>query len=226
MKQWKRLSFYLILNILVSGCTTFSVLFLWEKSHDALPSRISSQLSGNVSETASPIGNGTPTVTPVLKSTETQTFIAYQVQSGDTFESIAEQYNISVDELVSINGFSKSQPLGDGEVLQIPLHPRLSVMIDSVIGAGDLDQEGVVLKLRGEGELSLAGWQLRSDNGDIYTFPQITLYRNSELYIYTKKGTNTVHSLYWGLDRPVWSPGSRVTLYNDSGNQQTSYLIP
>lgn len=224
MKQWKRLTFYLLLNILISACVTLSVLFFWEKSHNMLPD--SSQLSGSTSETTSPPGLETPAAAPVLNPTETQAFIAYQVEPGDTFESIAAQYNISVDELVKINGFSKSQPLGDGEVLQIPLNPRLSVMIDSVIGAGDLDQERVVLKLRGKGELSLAGWQLRSDNGDAYTFPQITLYRNSELYIYTKKGTNTVQNLYWGLDHAVWAPGSHVVLYNDAGIQQTSYLIP
>ena len=226
MKQWKRLTFYIVLNILVSACTTIAVLYGWEKTHNILATNVESQISSIVGQSTTAENAGTPTITPIPKPTATQAFIAYQVQPGDTFESIAAAYNVSVDELIKVNGFSKSQPLGEGEVLQIPLNPRLSVMIDSVIGAGDLDQERVVLKMQGEGELSLAGWQIRSGKGAVYTFPQITLYRNSEIYVFTKKGTNTVHNLYWGLDQPVWSSGARVTLYDDAGKQQTSFVIP
>jgi len=44
------------------------------------------------------------------------------------------------------------------------------VIIESVIGAGDLASERVMLKRSGPGELSLAGWSLVEENGKAFTF--------------------------------------------------------
>jgi len=68
--------------------------------------------------------------TPVLEPTPTEAYLVYQVQSGDTFESIAANHNMSVEELVARKMASRqSQPLGAGEVLRIPVHPKGSVVI-------------------------------------------------------------------------------------------------
>jgi len=37
MKSWKRLLFYLVLNILVSACTTLAVLFVWDQFSGPMP---------------------------------------------------------------------------------------------------------------------------------------------------------------------------------------------
>ena len=33
MKQWKRLVYYLLINVLVSACTTVVVLYFWDRTH-------------------------------------------------------------------------------------------------------------------------------------------------------------------------------------------------
>ena len=33
MKQWKRLVYYLLINVLVSACTTVTVLYFWDRTH-------------------------------------------------------------------------------------------------------------------------------------------------------------------------------------------------
>jgi LysM repeat protein len=228
MKNWKRLLFYLSLNIFVSACTILAVLYTWDRMKgplpkDLLPQRISFT---NPATATLPVETEEP---PTPGPTPTEEFFVYQVQAGDTFESIAESYNMSADELIAINGFTKSQPLGAGEVLRIPKHPKGSVVISNVIGVGDLETEHVLLEHRGEGDLSLVGWSLKDSEGNEFVFPQspqLTLYSGGAVNIYTKAGTNTVVDLYWGLDRSVWSSGATVVLQDNQGNVWATYVIP
>ena len=228
MKSWKRLFFYLLLNILVSVCTTLAVLFAWDQMRGPLPRGLLPKgLAISRQATATLATN--PSGTTIARPTATEAVVVYQVQAGDTFESIAANYNISVEELVAVNGFTNSQPLGAGEVLRIPLHPRGSVVIDSVIGAGDLDSERVLLKHRGEGELSLVGWRLEDTDGNIFIFPQfpqLVLFKGGAVNVYTKAGSNTVVDLYWGLKQPAWKSGDMVILRDAQGNVHTTFTVP
>lgn len=228
MKNWKRLLFYLSINIIVSACTTLAVLYAWDRAKGPLPKELLPQkISFSKPATATPPTEIEETPTP--GPTPTEEFFVYQVQAGDTFESIAESYNMSADELIAINGFTGSQPLGVGEVLRIPKHPKGSVIISNVIGVGDLETEHVLLEHRGEGDLSLVGWSIKDSEGNVFVFPQfpqLTLYGGGAVNIYTKTGTNTVVDLYWNLDRPVWRSGATVILQDNQENVWATYVIP
>lgn len=100
------------------------------------------------------------------------------------------------------------------------------VLIESVVGAGDLESERVMLRRSGPGELSLAGWQLVEESGETFTFPQLILYEDGAVNIYTRAGQATVVALYWGLRAAVWEPGEEVILLDSQGNQQASYIVP
>jgi LysM repeat protein len=100
------------------------------------------------------------------------------------------------------------------------------VLIDSVVGAGDLESERVMLKRSGPGELSLAGWQLVEEDGDTFTFPQLILFEGGAVNIYSRAGQATVVALYWGLMEPVWDSGEEVILLDNQGNEQASYRVP
>lgn len=236
MKSWKRLLFYLALNILVSACTTVTILFLWDQVYGPLPrgllprawSSLGSPAQAGAVRTPS-AGTPAPAGGPEIQATATEAFIVYQVKSGDTFESIAASYNVNAEELIAVNGFTQSQPLGEGEVLRIPLRDSGSVVIDSVIGAGDLEAERVLIKHAGGSELSLVGWRLEDGQGNVFVFPespQLILFSGGAVNIYTKAGVNTVVDLYWGLDNPVWKSGSTVILRDAAGNVQARYLVP
>jgi len=229
MKSWKRLLFYLALNVFVSACTVLAVLFAWDQFSGPMPRGLLPKAFESFSPKSTPTQPPVASGEPVIQATPTDEYLIYQVLSGDTFESLAERYGISVDELIAVNGFTRSQPLGEGEVLRIPTRLAASVAIDSVIGAGDLDSERVMLKQRGEGELSLVGWRLEDNQGNIFIFPQfpqLILYKGGAVNIYTKVGSNTVVDLYWGLDQPVWKSGDTVVLKDPQGNERASYLIP
>jgi LysM repeat protein len=228
MKSWKRLFFYLILNVLVSACTILVVLYIWDRASGPVPGGILTEYLESVGKTAVPTlaeQAVTPEPTPVL----VQGYTTYQVQTGDSFESLAEKFNISVEELLSVNGFTASQPLASGQQLRIPTTAQGVIMIDSVIGAGDLETERILLKHQGEGEMPMTGWRLEDESGNVFVFPQapqLTLYADGAVNVYTKAGNHTVVDLYWGLDQAVWYPGATVMLRDPQGIVRFVYKIP
>ena len=230
MKQWKRLIYFLLLNVLVSACTTMAVLFMWDRTHSPLPGGLFSPVAAQQpTATISPPADGSLSAGP--QATPTPVFIAYQVADGDTFDSIASAYGISTTELIAVNGFTKDQPLGAGEVLRIPVSPTPSPQADieiaNVIGAGDLNNERVVLQQSDSGTLLLAGWQLQDGNGNQFTFPSLELTQDGfQVNVYTKSGTNTADSLYWGLSQPIWNSGGTVTLLDPDGAVKATFSVP
>jgi LysM repeat protein len=224
MKQWKRLSLFLILNIFISACTTLGVLILWDQVRAPLPGGIIQPLVINLNKPATPTPAAVETPTTVAAVIPTPMVITHAIVDGDTFESIASQYGISVEELVAANGFTKSQQLSPGDMLRIPLKP---VIIDSVIGVGDLATEHVVLVTNVNGELSLAGWQIENNTGSSYTFPQVSLFtQGGNLNLYSRSGVDSATDLYWGMQAPMWQSGNVVTLRDSQGKIQATYTIP
>lgn len=100
------------------------------------------------------------------------------------------------------------------------------VQIVSVIGAGTLDVEAVVVKYNGEAEVDLTGWHLKDASGDTYTFPPFKLFKNGAVQVHTGSGTNTAIDLYWGQRQAVWQTGQAVLLTNPAGEIQDSYPVP
>jgi LysM repeat protein len=107
-----------------------------------------------------------------------------------------------------------------------PTGQPAQVVIDTVIGAGVLQNERVVLRRTGDGELLMAGWRLTGDKGTQYTFPQLTLYKDGAINLNTRKGLDTVVDLYWGLTTPIWSPGTMISLYDAQENLRATYTVP
>jgi hypothetical protein len=108
------------------------------------------------------------------------------------------------------------------------LNPQtdIAVKISSVVGAGTLNSEIVVVKFEGEGQLDLASWQLKDEDGNIFKFPQLTLYPNGAVQVHTVTGTDTVIDLYWGIGDAVWSSGENARLFDAQGNLRAVYRVP
>lgn len=100
------------------------------------------------------------------------------------------------------------------------------VIIVAVISAGDLENERIMLARTGDGELSLAGWQLEDSDGNVYIFPQLDLYAGGAVNLHTRAGTNTVVDLYWGMTAPAWRSGELIVLRDAQGNERATYQVP
>lgn len=106
------------------------------------------------------------------------------------------------------------------------LQTDIPVKISSVVGAGAMESEIVVVKFEGEGQLNLASWQLKDENGNTFTFPKLTLYPNGAVQVHTNSGTDTVIDLYWGIGESVWSSGENARLFDSQGNLRAVYRVP
>ncbi len=102
----------------------------------------------------------------------------------------------------------------------------IAVEIESIVGAGTLSAETTVIHYSGAGQINLAGWQLKDENGNTFTFPQLTLYTNGAVQVHTATGTDTVIDLYWGIAQAVWGSGENARLYDAQGNLRAVYRVP
>jgi len=102
----------------------------------------------------------------------------------------------------------------------------IPVTIESVVGAGTLNVETAVIHFSGEGQLNLAGWQLKDEDSNTFTFPQLTLYPNGSVQVHTAVGTDTVIDLYWGAPEAVWGSGESARLFDSQGTLRSVYRVP
>lgn len=120
---------------------------------------------------------------------------------------------------------SQQQSPPEGEATLPPLDEPV-ILIETVIGAGDLQNEAVLLRRVGEGELLLTGWKLTNGRGAEYTFPYLLLNKNGAVRLYSRAGNNTVMELFWGSQQAVFRSGDVVSLYDWQGNLRASYTLP
>lgn len=116
----------------------------------------------------------------------------------------------------------------DVSVPQATLDPEIEIPVEivSVIGAGTLSAEWVVVRYTGEDQINLANWELRDEDRHVFVFPQLILHTDGAVQIHTASGTNTVIDLYWGESEAVWESGETATLFDPNGNQRDEYKVP
>jgi len=117
---------------------------------------------------------------------------------------------------------------GESAMPEIKFEPDdpIPVEIASVVAAGTLNAEVVVVRYNGEGDLGLANWQLKDDDGNTFTFPQLTLYTDGAVQVHTASGSDTVVDLYMGLRDPIWESGESAKLYDPQDNLRAIYRVP
>jgi hypothetical protein len=111
---------------------------------------------------------------------------------------------------------------------QATLDPQVDIPLEitSVIGAGTLNAEWVVVSYQGDEQINLARWELRDEDRNVFVFPQLILHTNGAVQVHTRSGTNTVIDLYWGKSEPVWESGEEAQLFDPNGNLRAMYKVP
>ena len=131
---------------------------------------------------------------------------------------------------VSVSAVQPAAPSSQSAGLppQATLNPQTDIPVEivSVIGAGTLNAEWVVVSYKGEDQINLANWELRDEDRHVFVFPQLILHTDGAVQIHTASGTNTVIDLYWGESDPIWESGEEAQLYDPSGNLRAKYKVP
>ena len=155
MRHWKRLFYYLIINVFVSACTVVAVLALWQRYQPEIP------FLGDVNPLAlitpmspqalfpdyvSAAETPEPTAVAVQATVEPQPTViemsemTYTVEAGDTLGEIAVKFNITVAEITAVNEISNPDSLVVGQVLIIR-RPLVAVSTHTALPPEEFEEE-------------------------------------------------------------------------------------
>lgn len=95
----------------------------------------------SLGEATTPTATAEPTDTPEPTPTEGPLFTEYRVRSGDTLGGISARFNITVEELMKINGLNNPHSLQVDQMLKIPTYvekvgPATKILPDSEVVYG------------------------------------------------------------------------------------------
>ena len=107
-----------------------------------------------------------------------------------------------------------------------PENSAIKVSMVGVIGAGNLTDERIIIQNNGAQELDLTGWYLTDNQGNTYTFPQLTLFPGVKVQLHTITGQDSPTDLYWGRSGPVWVSGELAALYDTQNIARAFYRVP
>jgi hypothetical protein len=174
--------------------------------------------------------------------------VLHALKEGEFPGSVAEQYNVSVFDLLSVNGLTEESMifLQIGQVLIIPLEscalvapptrtplPTLPptavnsrMQIVTVENPGDVTAECVVIRNNGA-TVDLNNWSVRDSQGSRYTFQgQFLVFERGEVRLCSGVGGETPIRRQWGQQSAVWESGDTVVLSDGQGNAQATYSVP
>lgn len=98
------------------------------------------------------------------------------------------------------------------------------VRVASVTFAGQRPREFVALVNEGDTQ-SLQGWTLQSSRGVSYTLPNVTVFKDGFLNIYTTSGTNSATEVFIGRTEAAWQPGDSITLATKDGQTISRFEV-
>jgi LysM repeat protein len=249
----KRLLGFVLLNVVVSLVVTALVLIAWDRVQSARGGSITA--GGNTVQgtpSAGATGAASGTSAPAASPTSAETL--YIVKGGDTLSGIAQQFGVTVEDLMAANGLTDPNVLQVGQTLTIPLGgaaatgeasatatsnappppiatatpsgERPAVTLRGVTGRGDLATEAIVL-INDGGRVDLANWKLSDRQGNSYTFPGLVLLQGAQIQVHTTTGANSATDLYWGRPSAVWGDrGDTATLADAGGAVVATLQLP
>jgi LysM repeat protein len=113
----------------------------------------------------------------------------------------------------------------------IPTEPaatgEAALAIARVISAGQLGVEAIEIVNNGSSEAALQNWTLSDQDGNSFSFGQITLYGDGAgITLHTAAGQDSATDIFWGRDAAVWQSGETVVLADATGTPQAEFQVP
>jgi LysM repeat protein len=159
-----------------------------------------------------PVGGlpeATATFTPAPTATDTP--IPFEPPSADMTATAAAEVGATATPLPT--------PLPSGG--------ELAIQISEVLGAGQVEQERMIITNNGDRLADMQGWTLSDADGNQYTFPNFRLWPGGNVTVHTHIGQdgNPPANFYWGKLEALWSPGEQATIKNAAGEVISTYVV-
>lgn len=100
---------------------------------------------------------------------------------------------------------------------------KVAIVISNINFPGQRQRESVVIANEGD-TLDLKGWTLSSPRGVVYTFGNVSLFKDNFINIYTTTGADIATDLFMNRADAAWQVGDVVTLARE-GRAQATYTI-
>lgn len=250
---------FVFLNVIVWAVVVLSILFWWDN-------RGGEGLVGDATTTAAlPEGVlATPNIaappsgtTPPEATTATADEpVLHTVQAGETLNIISQQYDVSIDDIMAVNGMDNPNFIAVGQQLTIPIGgipeptaaPTEAVVVvalpspiptepaaagggvigvTGIIDPGILETEAVQLVNSGAQQQSIQGWKVRDEDNNVYTFGDVSIFGDGAgVLLHTRAGDDTFSDLHWGLAEPAWRSGETLTLWDAGEQVVATFVVP
>ena len=198
----RRMLPFILINVIVSAVVVSAVLVIWDQRRPEPVVQAPPLPTPTVGSFAAPADTGpalAPTEEPAEEAPAAESGPpTYTVQAGDTLGLIAEQFEVSMTDIMAANGLDNPNLLSVGQQLVIPIGlaeeptpavteaaatlaplPTITasftqgeaiVEITEVTGAGTLTDESVLVTNAGSQSIDLEGWTVADQSGFAYTF--------------------------------------------------------
>jgi len=238
---WQQLAFIVVVNAVIALGISIAVTLTLGRATPTVPAP---------SPTPRP---ASPPASPAATATTPAQATTYTVKPGDSLSAIAFQFGISLQELMAANGITDPDVLFAGQKLIIPVPGSITpiptpaptavptgaptpvptntpptgpdLRIESVQVLPDARDSVAVITNWGMWA-RLKGWTLDDGQGNVYTFPDLSLFQGGSVRVHTASGTNTEVDLYWGINKAIFVSGRTLTLKDTTGKVVATYTVP
>ncbi len=249
---------FLFLNVVVSALVVLSILFWWDsrdqRAEAAVKSTAAAITAGEMPtpNIAAPPTGAVPVNAPVEAGSDQP--VTHTVQAGETLNIISQRYDVSIDDIMLVNGLDNPNFIAAGQTLVIPIggvpeptpvptetmvalpspiptEPAAAgggqIGVAAVLDPGVLETESVELVNNGAQAQSLEGWKVRDEDSNVYTFGNVSIFDGgASIRLFTRAGDDTFRELHWGLSAPIWRSGETLTLWDASGQVVATFVVP